>query len=204
MKIYTSVDLRYNKVQNVNIQTSAPNNPTEGTIYYNPDINRIQYYDGSQWVSVGAEEGGGGGDLNILEHIYVNGRNLTINGKNAKFSLSSTGNGELIVKDATSNYTIDTIKIGGGSEGISAVDFIAAGTLSSGHRTYTIKHNLGTDAVLVQVVDNSGNTVECNVRRYTSSNNHYVEISFAQNTTQNYKLVIIGNPNYSTVTITTD
>ena len=203
MKLYTSVDLRYNEVQNVNIQTSAPNEPVEGTIYYNPDINRIQYYDGTEWISIGSDTTQQGGETNILEHVYVNGRNLTIIGKNAKFSLSSTGNGELTIKDVNSNYTVETIKIGGGGEGISASDFIAAGTLNSGYKTYTVKHSLGTDAVLVQVVDNSGNTVECNVRRYTSGSDHYIEVSFAQNTTQNYKLVIVGNPDYSTVTVTT-
>lgn len=202
MKLYTDIDLRYNEVQNVNIQTDIPNNPIEGTIYYSPDLNRIRYYDGTQWISVGAEEGGGGGDINVLEQVYVNGNNLRITNKAVKLAFSSTGNGELTIKDTNRNATIASLTIGG-SGGVEPGNITAAGTLQSGHKTYTIKHSLGTDAVIVQVIDNSGYTVECNVRRYTSGSDHYVEVSFSKNTTQNYRIIIIGNPNYSSVTITT-
>lgn len=203
MKIYTNVDLRYNEVDNVKIQTDAPDNPVEGTIYYDSVGNRIRYYDGSQWIEVG---GGGstpsGGETNVLEQVNVNGTNLRINSSKAvKLKLSSTGNGELTIKDDNSNATIDTIRIGGGaSGGISASDIIAVGTLQSGKQTYTVQHSLGTDFVLVQVLDNLGNTVQSNVRRYTSGDNHYVEISFSQATSQNYRVIIVGSPDYSSVT----
>lgn len=204
MKLYTDIDLRYNEVQNVNIQTDIPNNPIEGTIYYSTSLNRIRYYDGTQWISIGAEEGGGGGEENLLEQVYINGNNLRINNnKEVRLAFSSTGNGDLTIKDTNRNANVASLTIGGGSGGVEPENITAAGTLQSGHRIYTVKHSLGTDAVIVQVIDNSGYTVECNVRRYTSGSDHYVEVSFSKNTTQNYRIIIIGNPKYSLVNITT-
>ena len=209
MKLYTSVDLRNNEVDNVKIQTTAPDPAVEGSIYYDVGTNRIKYYDGSGWIAVGSDSGGGGsGQDNVLEYVNVkvgtnSAQNLrTDSNKTVKLSFSTTGNGDLTIKDTIRNYTLGTLSLGTGSGGLNVSDFIAAGTLTSGYKAYTVKHNLGTDAVLVQVVDNSGNTVQCDVRRYTSGTDHFVEISFAQDTSQNYKLVIVGNPNYSSVNVT--
>ena len=209
MKIYTSVDLRNNEVDNIKIQTTAPDPPVEGNIYYDVGTNRIKYYDGIEWVPVGGDSGGGSGQDNVLEYVNVKvgtntAQNLrTDSNKIVKLSFSTTGNGDLTIKDVVRNYILGTLNIGNGSEnGLAPTDFIAAGTLTSGHKNFTVQHSLGTDAVLVQVVDNSGNTVECNVQRRTVGTDHFVYISFAQNISQNYKFVIVGSPNYSTVTVT--
>lgn len=199
MKIYTNVDLRYNEIQNARIQRTTPSNPVEGTIYYDEANNRIRYYTGSSWITVGGDGGGGGGgDVNVVEQINVNGTNLRIdNLKTVKLKFSTLGSGDLTIKDGVSNLVLSTLNIGSG--GVSPSAFIAVGVLESGRSSYTLIHELETDYLIVQVIDSLGNTVECNVRRYTDTNSgeHLLNITFTQTTTQSYKVIAIGHPTYS-------
>lgn len=199
MKIYTNVDLRYNEIQNARIQRVAPSNPVEGTIYYDEANNRIRYYTGTSWISIGGDSGGGGGDLNVLEQVNVNGTNLRINNsKTVKLKFSTQGSGDLIIKDDNSNSVISTLNIGSG--GIQAKDFIAIGSLKSGKSEYILTHELNTDYLVVQVIDSLGNTVECDVRRYTDSGRHLIKIKFSKVTDQAYKVIAIGHSKYSLMT----
>lgn len=201
MKIYTNVDLRYNEIQNARIQRVAPSNPVEGTIYYDEANNRIKYYTGNEWISIGGDGGGGSsGDPNVIEQINVNGTNLRINAsKVAKLRFSTTGNGDLVIKDDNANTNLGTLNIG--SSGVTYREIIAVGTLPLGYSTYIISHNLGTNYLLVQVLDNDGNTIVCNVRRYTSNGENLIQINFSSATTEIRKVIIIGNPDYSIINI---
>ena len=200
MKIYTNVDLRYNEIQNARIQRVAPSNPVEGTIYYDEANNRIRYYTGSSWISVGGDGGGGqGGDLNVLEQVNVNGTNLRIdNTKTVKLDFSTLGGGNLTIKDGNSNLVISTLNIGSG--GIQPEDIIAVGSLKQGESEYILVHELDTDYLVVQVIDSLGNTVECDVRRYTDNGRRLIKITFSQRTDQTYRVIAIGYPRYSLMT----
>lgn len=199
MKIYTNVDLKKNRITNAKIQTTQPDTPwSEGLIYLDTTTDKIMYYDGNGWVAIG---GGGGGQDNIIEGIKINETSLSLNNKVASVSFSSTGGGELTIKDKNNNTLIQTITIG--NTGITAGAIVAAGTLNSGYSTYIIQHSLETDNLVVQVIDNKGTTVSCEVTRYTENNNHYVKIEFSEITIVEYKVILIGNPGNSTPIITT-
>ena len=199
MKIYTNVDLKKNRITNAKIQTTQPDTPwSEGLIYLDTTTDKIMYYDGNGWVAIG---GGGGGQDNIIEGIKINETSLSLNNKVASVSFSSTGSGELTIKDKNNNTLIQTITIG--NTGITAGAIVAAGTLNSGYSTYIVQHSLGTDNLVVQVIDSKGTTVSCEVTRYTENNNHYVKIEFSETTIVGYKVIIIGNPGNSTPIITT-
>lgn len=45
-------------------RTAAIAVPTEGMVSYLKDLNRVQFYDGTQWISVGS---GGSGTYTIME-----------------------------------------------------------------------------------------------------------------------------------------
>lgn len=45
-------------------RTSAIAVPSEGMVSYLKDLNRVQFYDGTQWISVGS---GGSGTYTIME-----------------------------------------------------------------------------------------------------------------------------------------
>lgn len=201
MKIYTNVDLKKNRITNAKIQTTQPDTPwSEGLIYLDTTTDKIMYYDGNGWVAIG---GGGGGQDNIIEGIKVNETNLSLNNKVASVSFSSTGSGELTIKDKNNDTLIQTITIG--NTGITAGAIVAAGTLNSGYSTYIIKHSLGTDNVVVQVIDDGGSTIICEVTRYNTNNeeDHFVLLEFSQVLDKNYTVVLIGNPKGSETTITT-
>ncbi len=201
MKIYTDVDLRYNEIQNMKVQTTIPDDPEEGTIYYSSDLNKFRYYNGLSWVNVGGESGGGGGgEVNVLEGVKINGSSLNITSKNVSVTFSTTGTGDLTIKDSNTNQQIgNTLNIG--SAGITAASIIAVGTLTSGYSTYILKHNLGTDNVMVQVIDNNGVSVGCAVTRYTSGSDHLVKLEFSSQTAVSYKVIIVGSPNASSLSL---
>ena len=196
MKIYTSVDLRYNELKNVGIQTSQPDNPKEGTIYYDKPNNVIKYYDSAnqRWISIGGNGGapGGGGEMNVLEYININDQNLTNStSKVAKIKFSTDGLGNLTIKDGNLNRELQTLNIG--SSGITAESIVAVGTLQSGYSTYIFKHTLETDDLLVQIIDNTGETVICDVSRYSSNNEHYIKVEFSKPIKESYKVVVMGH-----------
>lgn len=197
IKIYTSVDLKNQEVKNVKLQTTQPSTPVEGLIYYEPGSKKVRYYDGTSWVSVG-DSSGSGGEVNVLETIKVNNTSLTSPSKIAKLDFSTNGTGTLTIKDGNNSNTLATLNIG--SSGVSAGDLVAVGTLAQGKSTYTLINKFNTEYVIVQVIDNDGNTVGCNVRRYQSSGNHYIDISFSSTTTQTYRVIVMGNANYSSLT----
>ncbi len=207
MRIYTDVDLRKNRITNAKIQTTEPSLPwSEGLIYLNTTTNKIMYYDGNNWVAIGGDGGGGGGgggngEENIIEGVVVNGTQLSLDSnKKAAVSFSSTGDGTLTIKNVNNNNAIiETITVGG----ITAGALIASCNLTSGYSTYIIQHSLGTDNLIVQVINsNDGATVGCEVTRYTSNSNHYVKIEFSEATTVGYKVIMVGNSGNSTPTIT--
>ena len=94
----------------------------------------------------------------------------------------------------------------GGGGGISAADFINIVTIKfNGSTTYTITHQLGTDDVVVQILDknNSNKTyTSCEVTRFTDIDNlHKVSIYFPTPPTAfSFIVVIIGHPNARVLT----
>lgn len=193
MKIYTNVDLKKNRITNAKIQTEAPSQPwSEGLIYLDTTTDKLMYYDGNDWVAIG---GGGGGQDNIIEGIKVNERSLSLNNKVASVSFSSTGGGELTIKDKNNNTLIQTITIG--NTGITADVLIVSGDLIPGYSTYVVRHPLGTDNLVVQVINDKGTTVSCEVTRYSEYNNNYVLIEFSERTEMGYTVILIGNPKNS-------
>lgn len=198
MKIYTNVDLRYNTINNASIQRSQPANPKEGTIYYNAGQNAIMYYDGSEWIKIG----GGSETLpsdNILEQVNISvgsnttGTNLTINNSKAvKLNFSTTGQGDLKIKDINANQFLGTLNIV--TPGITIGEFLAVGTLPRGYQTYIFKHEFETDYLIVQILDKDGYTVVCDVQRIDQS---FIKVEFSQKTDNPFTIVVTGNKKYS-------
>ena len=201
MKIYNSVDLTNKVVQNVRLQTTEPNNPVTGTIYLDTGTNHIRYWNGTAWQSVG-ESSGGGGQENILEGIklQVGSSPLTSlnvsSSKSISIGFSSTGSGDLKITDANLNQLLGTVNIGSGG-GVSPSSFGAYGTLQSGHSNYLVTNPFGTNRVLVQVIDNAGLTVVCDVTRYESSGTYYIGVRFSENISSDYTIIVIGNLNFA-------
>ena len=210
MKIYTNVDLRYNTIENASIQRSQPSTPKEGTIYYNAGQNAIMYYDGTNWIKIG-----GGSETppsdNILEQVGISvnngtGTNLTINQNKAiNLNFSTTGNGVLRLRDGNNgNNLLGTLNIA--SPGITIDDVVenigAVGILPSGYSTYIFAHKLGTNNLIVQVIDSKGSTIICDVTRYSDGGLYYIRIDFSERTIDSFIVVVTGHPNYPYLELT--
>lgn len=206
MKIYTNVDLRYNTIENASIQRSQPSTPKEGTIYYNAGQNAIMYYDGSDWIKIGGGSETPPSTTN-LEQVNISansnaGTNLIIDSNKAvKLNFYSAGDGVLKLRDGNNNnQVLGTLNIA--NPGITITDVVgsigAYGILPSGYTTYIFEHKLETDNLIVQVIDDKGSTVVCDVTRYTDPNTdkHYIKIEFAKTTLISFKVVITGHPKY--------
>ena len=197
VKVYTDVDLKYNIIQNVGIQSVQPSNPKQGkagTIYYDPNSNRVKYWDGSTWITVGADPGEPTGEFNVLEGININNTSLAIEGKTAKLNFSSTSPGNLTIKDMNTGGQLVSLNLGSGFDTSS---LLGVGTLKKGYSRYIFSHAIKTNFLLVQVIDSNGNTVICDTSRYSSGDNYYVRIDFSSPTKESYKVIIAGNPQYS-------
>ena len=55
IKYLNSINLNQNELQNAKIQNlaTAPANPVKGQIFYNTTANKLQIFDGAEWVNVG-------------------------------------------------------------------------------------------------------------------------------------------------------
>lgn len=55
IKYLNSINLNQNELQNAKIQNlaTAPANPVKGQIFYNTTVNKLQIFDGAEWVNVG-------------------------------------------------------------------------------------------------------------------------------------------------------
>lgn len=208
MKIYNSVDLTCKEVKNVTLETSAPSTPATGTIYLDTDNDQIRYWNGSEWTSIGGSSGGGGGgEVNILDQVGININNsnttpnLLVRDKTVKLGFSSPSLGNLQIKDLNDNRVLGTVNIG--SSGLTAGSIIACGSLTAGYSTYVLEHSLGTNNVIVQVIDNNGATVGCEVTRFTDveTGTNRVRITFSSATSVSYRVIMVGSPNYSTLTL---
>lgn len=68
-KFLTDLDLNKNELQNAVVQplAAAPSNPKKGQIYTSTTDDMIYFYNGTNWIPVGASGSGEGGAVTIIE-----------------------------------------------------------------------------------------------------------------------------------------
>jgi len=127
MKFLTNLNLAKNQLLNCIIQKVAVDPTTKlakGWIIFNTTENKLKYYNGNEWVTIGSGGGGGGSNINIYRKSNpaltadVNNDcswvidDITIEANQyPSVNLYEVNTGEMVLADVSVNFTDEEITI---------------------------------------------------------------------------------------------
>ena len=127
MKFLTNLNLAKNQLLNCIIQKVAVDPTTKlakGWIIFNTTENKLKYYNGNEWVTIGSGGGGGGSNINIYRKSNptltadVNNdcswviNDITIEANQyPSVNLYEVNTGEMVLADVSVNFTDKEITI---------------------------------------------------------------------------------------------